>query len=685
VVRGLGQEDAEAFLRPTVRGLLFDPLLPKDMERAVKRTAKAIENAENVAIYGDYDVDGVTSVSLLLNYFKAIGVERNVSYYIPDRVAEGYGVNEAALMNVGEKASLVIMVDCGTTSVNEIQKANARGIDSVVLDHHSVGNVDDIDGDEGYSCKLPPTIVVNPHRLDQLAVGDCGRKQNGNQRTARAEQLQNPCKVADFAEAPPIRQPANFLRPWLDLCAAGVVFCFLVALQRFLKENGIKKPTELPDLMLFLDLVALGTVCDVMPLRGLNRAFVRRGLELMHKSQLPGVRALIDAAGVRTELSAHHLGFTLGPRLNAAGRIGASSLGVRLLTTADSLEAKEIAENLNALNVERQKMEECALNEAIEIVWRLQLVHNPVLLVGPSAESFPHPESTNQQPFCGDINAFSQKELVAGDAEHRRGAVLNVLLKPSPESTNQQPFCENAPWHPGIVGLLASRLKEKYSRPAFVFTIEMANSGSNEHIARGSCRSVEGIDVGELVRQAVSNGLLLGGGGHKMAAGFSFKLEKQQAFYDFLNEQTADFMQTYVPSINVDAQISIRGLTRELMSQIRMLEPFGVGNHEPKFCIRNVYAKGVRVIGGRDGKTRISCVQCSLCDETGALIDAVCFGELANNAEVREIFETGRRMDVVGTLKINTWRAGERLQFILEDVITCSGRFPTINAIPQLV
>ncbi|MDR0631205.1 MAG: single-stranded-DNA-specific exonuclease RecJ [Holosporales bacterium] len=547
--RHIPTSQVHEFLQPRLKDLLPDPSLLLGMDNGVERVVCAIENIktngfpinsnhsrEKITIYGDYDVDGATSVSLLMRYFEQIGI--HADFYIPDRLTEGYGVHIDSISKIKQQGTtLLIMVDCGTTSSKEIELATTLGMDSIVLDHHAA------------NVELPKAVaVVNPHRIDQPCVSHTQ-----------------------------------------DLCAAGVVFLFLVALQRRLKElkyfdaNGFSAP---PNLLEYCDLVALGTVCDVMPLLGLNRAFVCHGLKLMRNNE--GIRALMDVAGIKDKLCAGHLGFAIGPRINAGGRIGSSALGTQLLTTHDELVAKEIALKLNALNEERQRMENKMLREAIDEIEQRELTKNPSLLIG-----------------------------------HKS-------------------------WHAGLIGILASRLKDRYNRPSFVVSIE-------GDTCRGSARSIVGLNIGELIHKAVRLGILTGGGGHSMAGGLSLQLQKFETFYEFLNVETAEFVKSYVPTLQIDAEIFCP--TIELLHDLEQLEPFGVGNHAPKLCIRRVNPIFTKVVSGGH-------LQCCFRNEAGDSLRAIAFRAAGTNLE--QALRNGQAMSIAVTIKEDSFNPGA-VQLILED------------------
>ncbi|GHS91452.1 single-stranded-DNA-specific exonuclease RecJ [Alphaproteobacteria bacterium] len=537
--RHVSLEAIPSFLTPKIQDLMPDPSRLLDIDTAVQRVQKAIHNAEKIVVYGDYDVDGATSVALLVRYFRALGVP--VETYIPDRLAEGYGVNLAALETLHKKgAQLVLMVDCGTTAVAEIEAARAWGLDAIILDHHAAG------------VALPPAVaVINPHRVDQPPV------------------LHTP-----------------------QLCAAGVVFLFLVALQRALKKaHFFSQENPPPDLIDYCDFVALGTVCDVMPLQGLNRAFVRRGLILMSKRQNLGLAALMKVAGIQSAVSAYHLGFALGPRINADGRIGSSQLGLQLLTEQDDLAAKDLAEQLHELNDKRQKMEKKLLEEALQQIEQNQLQKRPVLLVG---------------------------------AEE---------------------------WHPGLVGIAASRLKDQFQKPCFVASFDGA-------WAKGSARSLEGLDLGVLIHEAVSVGILEKGGGHALAGGFTLARAQWDAFYEFLTQKTQKFMETFQPVLEIDAELSLSGATLDLLRDLSQLEPFGTGNPLPRFCFHRARPAFVRPIGSGH-------LQCTLEDEAGNTLAAVAFR--CQNTKMGEALLKKDYLSLVGHLQINEWRDQKSPQFIIED------------------
>lgn len=475
--RGIGIEGAESFLSPTIRDLMPDPSVLTDMDRLSERLAEAIAQSEPVALFGDYDVDGASSCALMTRYLRHFGLEPQV--HIPDRIFEGYGPNIAAIDKLIEAgATLIITLDCGTTSDAPIAHARARGVDLLVIDHHLSDHA------------LPPaTALVNPNRPDD--VSGLGY-----------------------------------------LCAAGVTFMVLVATNRALRARA---ETALPDLMGMLDLVALATVCDVVPLVGLNRAFVQRGLETARRGTNRGMAALALSARVNGPLNPYHLGFLVGPRINAGGRIGDAALGTRLLALDDEQEATVIAAQLSALNAERQRIELEAVEEAVQV---------------------------------------AQAEIGLGD-----GPPVLVLA--------------SANWHAGVVGLVAARLRERFERPAFAFALSPDGTGT------GSGRSMPGVNLGEAVISAVDLGLVAKGGGHAMAAGATLKPGQLGPFRAHLEvtlagQVTAARART---ALAIDAALTARGANVDFVADIERAGPFGSGNPTPVFAFPAHRAKFAEIVG----------------------------------------------------------------------------------------
>lgn len=525
--RGIGVEMAPDFLAPTLRALLPDPAGLRDMDLAAARMADAVQRGESIAVFADYDVDGACSGALVAGWLGRLGAR--VRHYVPDRLKEGYGPNApaiAALCDAG--ATLIICVDCGIAAHDALVAAQCRA-DVVVLDHHKA---------EG----PPPPVVaaVNPNRLD------CESGQRG-------------------------------------LCAAGVAFLALVAMQRVLRGRGFFTAGE-PDLMAMLDLVALATVCDVMPLTGVNRAFVTQGLRVLAKRGRPGLAALMEVAGTRGEPSAHTLGFALGPRINAGGRIAEPDLGLRLLLTDDPVEARVMAEKLDAVNRRRQEVEAGVLHHALD-----------------QAEA--------------QLAAGHGVVLVAGDG-----------------------------WHPGVVGIVASRIKEKFNRPACVAGVEGG-------IAKGSGRSVTGLDLGAAVIYARAKGLLLTGGGHAMAAGFSVAEDRLPEFHALLDERLAGAASLPVASdLVLDGALAVRASDVAMAEQIGRLAPFGPANEEPVFAFpRARIVKADRV--GAEG----SVIRAFIEGADGGRLKAVCFRAKEGPLPELLLRGGGAPLHLAGHLRAERW------------------------------
>lgn len=532
VRRGVNAQDAARFLAPTLRDLMPDPRSMRDMEPAAARVVAAAQGGERIAIFADYDVDGGTSAALLIDWLRGFRVTPTL--YVPDRIDEGYGPNDEAMSALARDHDLIICVDCGTLSHGPIDAA--KGADVVVLDHHLGGET------------LPAALaVVNPNRQDE---------------------------TGDLAH----------------LCAAGVVFLVLVEANRHLREAGQKTP----DLMALLDLVALGTVADVAPLIGVNRAFVRQGLTVMARRKRVGLVALADVARMDTAPSSYHLGFLLGPRVNAGGRIGKADLGARLLATTDPREAASMAEKLDELNTERRDIESAVRDMALE-----------------------------------------QAEQRGTDAP---------LVWAAGEG-----------WHPGVVGIVASRLKEATNRPAIVI-------GLDGDFGKGSGRSVSGIDLGAAIQRLASEGLLIKGGGHKMAAGLTVARDKldeaMERLSDLLGKQGAGDIG---PSdLKVDGLLMPGAATVELIEQIEQAGPFGAGAPAPRFVFPDCTINFTKKVGANHLKVTFG-------DGISARVDSICFGAMDTPIGPMLQNHGGARFHLAGRLEINTWQGRQSPQLRLED------------------
>jgi single-stranded-DNA-specific exonuclease len=531
VRRGVAPDEAARFLEPTLRDLLPDPLSLRDMGTAAARFLRAVKDRERIAIFADYDVDGGASAALLLIWLRAIG--RPATLYIPDRIDEGYGPNVPAMQGLAAAHDLILCVDCGTLSHEPI--AAAKGADVVVLDHHLGGET------------LPPALaVVNPNRQDE--PGDLGH-----------------------------------------LCAASVVFLMLVEVNRLLRAEGVAGP----DLMAMLDLVALATVADVAPLTGVNRALVRQGLKVMARRARPGLVALADVARMTEAPTPYALGFVLGPRVNAGGRIGAADLGARLLSTADPHEAAALAERLDALNTERREIE-------------LQV---------------------------------REAALAQAAARGLDGPLV---------------WAAGEGWHPGVVGIVAARLKEATNRPAVVI-------GLDGDEGKGSGRSVSGVDLGAAIHRVAAEGLLLKGGGHKMAAGLTVARDRIEAAMARLGELLAKQGAGAAgpADLRLDGLLMPGAATPALIEQIESAGPFGAAAPAPRFAFA-----AQAVSSRRMGESHL---RLTFGDTTGPKLEAVAFG--AFDGPLGPLLETpgASRFHLAGRLELNTWGGRTKVQLRLED------------------
>jgi len=538
--RGIGLDQVDRFLEPRLRDSLPDPCRLKDMQTAARRLADAVRMGEAVAVFGDYDVDGATSAALLARFFRAVG--RDLRVYIPDRLTEGYGPNLPALRRLAEEGvRLVVTVDCGTGASAVLREAATLGLETIVVDHHVA------------EAELPPVLaVVNPNRLDD----DSGTG---------------------------------------SLAAVGVTFLLLVAVNRILRREGFYgdlRPE--PALTGWLDLVALGTVADVAPLGGLNRVLVAQGLKVMAGRANSGLAALLQVAGLETAVTAGHLGFQLGPRVNAGGRVGRADLGARLLASDDPLEAQALAQELDRLNRERQEIEAAVLADATAQV-----------------ESGPTPQGM---------------VIAAGEG-----------------------------WHAGVIGIVAARLKERFGLPALVLSLEEAR-------AKGSARSVAGFDLGGLVLQARAQGLLIDGGGHRMAAGLTVARGALADLIAFLQERAAAALDRigYSPTLEVDAVVSGGGATAALVDSCQRLAPFGLGNPQPRFVLPAQRLALVEIMAERHLRLRLEA-------DAGPGLRAVCFRAMEGPLGPALLAARGRRVHLAGRLERDAWRGGEAVQLLIED------------------
>jgi len=543
--RNVEVDAVEAFLDPTIKRAMPDPNVLTAMPEAAGRIADAIMRNEKVAIFGDYDVDGATSAALLARFLRHAGVDPMI--HIPDRLFEGYGPNiEAVRALAGRGATLLVAVDCGTTSPEPLAEAQKLGVDVVVIDHHQADEV------------LPPAVaIVNPNRRDDLSgLG--------------------------------------------HLAAVGLTFMTVVAVNRVLRSRGFwTEARPEPDLLSLVDDVALGTVADVVPLTGLNRAFVAKGLIALRRRERVGHVSLMDVARLSGPPEAWHLGFLLGPRINAGGRIGRADLGVRLLIEDDPVEAAKIAAELDRLNRERQ---------AIEV----------------------------------ETLAQAEAEAMAALGVEERGAVVVTAAEG---------------WHPGVVGLVAARLKEKFGRPAFAIALEPGGIGT------GSGRSIAGVDIGRAVRRAVADGLLTKGGGHAMAAGVTVRKDALAPLRAFLEATLGADVEAArrTNGLFIDGAVSAAGADPELVALLERAGPFGSGNPEPLIALPAHTIAYAEEVGQAHIRVRLKSAD-------GAFVGGIAFRAAGQKLGAALLEGRGRLIHAAGTFALDRWQGEERVQFKLTDI-----------------
>jgi single-stranded-DNA-specific exonuclease len=542
--RGVTAEDGEAYVRPTLRALFPDPSSFLDMDVAAATLVDALASGRPTVVFADYDVDGASSAAQLVRWWRAMGAELPI--YVPDRLTEGYGPTPAAFRRLREAGhELVVTVDCGAAAHDALVAAAEIGLEVVVIDHHLMRE------------QPPPArAVVNPNRPG------CGSGQG-------------------------------------VLAAAGVTFVLLAALNREARRRGLFQDRPEPDLRQWLDLAALGAICDVTQLVGFNRALASQGLKVMSGWANPGLKALLEVAGSHGPASVFHAGYVLGPRINAGGRIGRADLGARLLSTDDVAEAEAIARQLDALNAERKGVEAQILEAAVSII----------------------EAGANFDPAAPAI-------LVAEEG-----------------------------WHPGVIGIVASRLRERYRRPVVVIGLDRAAD-----IGKGSGRSQPGVNLGRAVQAAFEEGLLLAGGGHAMAAGLTIRPDAVPEFRAFLCERLAGEMATAEAedALEVDALLTPGGAGRDLFDAFQVLEPYGPGNPEPVFALADVRAE--RLIPIRGGHLR-----CTLVDAGGRRVRAVAW-RCADTELGRRLQAGGGAFHVAGKLKADDWNGRSGVEFEIEDL-----------------
>jgi len=532
-LRNVDVNNIEEYLNPKIKNILPDPYIIDHMELATNKIVEIIKGKKKIGIFGDFDVDGSTSTALLSKYFDDVGVE--FEFYIPDRVTEGYGPNiEAFKKLIENNCELIITLDCGTTAFNEIDFLNKKGVDIIVIDHHKQSEL------------LPNAFaIVNPNKNDD----------NSN---------------------------------LVNLCAAGVTFFLLISLNRRLKEIKFFKD-RIPNLILYLDLVALGTVCDLVKIDHVNRAFVKQGLKIINHSSNLGISSIVNESKIENEINDYHLGFVIGPRINAGGRVGKSSLGAELLLCNEKKIANVMALKLGEFNNLRKKIEKEVEYKALEMV------------------------EDNEKIICVSS--------------------------------------EN--WHPGVIGIVASRLVEQFNRPSIVISEE-------KKLCKGSCRSVQNFDIGNLIVKAVNEGLLLNGGGHKMAGGFSIEKEKIKKFKDYLSSKYFKVVGEIIK--NYDYKLNINNINTNLYDEIVKLSPFGPGNQKPRFLLANCNLSFIKVVGNKHHSLLIE-------DNYGNKTKGIVFNSV--NHDLGNFLDSfsGESIDLVATLRRNTWNNEISIQLQVEDII----------------
>ena len=540
-IRKIKKEDINSFLNPSIKNFLPNPNNLIDMEKTTLRTIKAILNKEKIGIFGDYDVDGATSTALLGNYFSELNLKYEI--YIPDRKKEGYGPSIESFKKLIKKGVKVIFtVDCGTLSFDAINYAKKNNIDVMVIDHHQS------------EVTLPDAFsIINPNRLDD--------KSN----------LQY-------------------------LCAAGVTFMFLVSINRELRSNNWfnKNKINEPNLINFLDLVSLGTVCDVVPLTGLNRAIVKQGLKIIQSKKNLGIKTLLSICNIDTNPSTYHLGYILGPRINAGGRVGKCSHGANLLLDKDPKNSFKLASELDQFNKERQILEKDLLQKILNKT--KNYLKDPVLILSGSN------------------------------------------------------------WHEGVIGIVAARLKDKFNKPTILISFD-------GNIGKASARSIVGFDIGSVIIAASHKNILLKGGGHKMAGGFSIKLENIEKFRKFIFkkfESINENLKIEKPLL-VDSIISPSAVNIEFYKKVALLSPFGSGNPEPKFVIEDLKTINGKIVGE-------SHIKSVLIGKDGSTIKSIAFNSLEKDISPFLIKKNNKSFNIAGKLSLNEWKGQSNVEFIIDDI-----------------
>ena len=534
-LRDINIENYNDFLEPKLKNCFPNPSTLDGLDKATELIVELIVKEKKIGIFGDYDVDGATSTAILGRFFKEINVL--FEYYIPDRIKEGYGPNIEAFRRLSEKkCELIITVDCGTTSNFVIKKANDEKMTIIVVDHHQ--QVSDLPN--AYS-------IINPNK----------NVDNSN---------------------------------LIDLAAVGVTYLLIVSINRKLKKLNFYKNKKEPNLFNYLDFVALGTICDVVKLDLFNRALVKQGIKVLNKTNNLGLQHLIKSSNISDELNEFHLGYVLGPKINAGGRVGKSSKGVELLLSENSSHCMIIADELNKFNEERKKIEKQVEESAIKKILK------------------------NKKIIC-----VSGKD-----------------------------------WHPGVIGIVAGRLTEKFYKPSIVIS-------EGREVCKGSARSVSGFNIGNLIKLALENGILIDGGGHKMAAGLTIDKKKIPQLIDFVDknfhEENVSIEKYY------DAKIFLSNIDLQMFELINKISPFGSGNSKPKFCFENCFIKFPKLVGN-------SHVSCLLSDVHGNTVKSIAFKAFENKVGTNLLENKGNKFNVIGQINLNSWNGRESLQILIEDIIS---------------
>ena len=540
-IRKIKKEDIKSFLNPSIKNFLPNPNTLMDMEKATLRTSKSINKKEKVGIFGDYDVDGATSTALLGKYFTELKIPYEI--YIPDRKKEGYGPSIKSFKELIDKGvKIIFTVDCGTLSFDAIEFANENNTDVIVLDHHQS------------EIKLPKAFsIINPNRFDDES------------------NLQY-------------------------LCAAGVTFMFLVSINRKLRlENWFTKNNiDEPNLINYLDLVSLGTVCDVVPLIGLNRAIVKQGLKILKIKNNLGLKTLLDICKIESNPSIYHLGFMLGPRINAGGRVGKCSHGANLLLDTDPKNAFKLASELDQFNKERQMLEKDLL-----------------------------------QKLLNETKDYSKDPVLVLSGSN---------------------------WHEGIIGIVAARLKDKFNKPVIIISID-------GEIGKASARSIVGFDIGSVIIAATQNKILLKGGGHKMAGGFSINIRNIEKFKEFVFRRFRNINEdlTSEKPLYLDSTISPAAVNLDFYNKVNNLAPFGSGNPEPKFIIENLKTVNSKIVGEKHIKS-------VLIGMDGSSIKTIAFNAVENDLGAYLLKNNNKIFNIAGKLSLNEWKGQSNVEFIIDDI-----------------